>query len=653
MLNRHFLSRLLLGCLLLLLSASSAPLASGQMRAVRGQVRLNGRILLGQRVSISDESDDDPTTAGASLKTDPELESILEKADRIREDGNYHVATKLWQAVLQRSGDTLFSSDGVIYLSLVEEVERILGGLPPEGLQVYRIAADASAKEIMAGAADENDVTALNQVVRQYFLSSIGDDAAFQLSQVYLDQYDFIGARRMLRKIVRLYPDPSVPMDQVYLRISLCESFLGEVDAARNSLASSEQISTDAQFDQRFDMVRDSIGNLSTGMAKSQVSGWTMPHGEQQRYGLMPSVPRSMMGSDLVAKWQYYFEPRDHYLNFTDAKGGTLVGSEIVGNRAQGTANTLEIKMQKRWREKEWRPAGHLLFQKDRLVFKSAADLLSWDLNEIAKAVDLDDSKSAPPGWRSLWQNSFRADAATLLLRGIRSNFSNFSQRRGINLNDNQPVTDSEVQLFGDVIYQQMSVLDGVVYSIEGERFDGKNTNAEQNNRNAPWNATFRRARENFITAYDVASGQALWRLPRTEMTANKEQEERWLTGGGFMSAPIKYGEFIIAPVNHGGAISIYAFDPANEGQTVWKAFLCDEPESSAAVQSPINLSVEGSDLFVTCGVGVVFVLDPSTGMVRFARRYTRNGTVDRSFQRRWANPRTVFDGWSEDSVLP
>ena len=149
--------------------------------------------------------------SGAVLKTDPDLEASLETAERFKNDGNYRVATQLWQAVLQRSGDALYSSDGIVYFSLVRQVEQILSELPPEGLAAYRVIADAEAKEIMAQARGPNDVTALNQVVRQYFISSLGDEAAFQLGSIYLDRFDFIGARRMFEKIVKQYPDPSVP----------------------------------------------------------------------------------------------------------------------------------------------------------------------------------------------------------------------------------------------------------------------------------------------------------------------------------------------------------------------------------------------------------------------------------------------------------
>ena len=89
---------------------------------------------------------------GAMLKTDPELASLLKKADEYKKDGNYQVASKYWQAVLERSGDTLYSDDGETYFAMTEKVESVLAELPEDGLRSYRISADAKAREIMAQA---------------------------------------------------------------------------------------------------------------------------------------------------------------------------------------------------------------------------------------------------------------------------------------------------------------------------------------------------------------------------------------------------------------------------------------------------------------------------------------------------------------------
>ena len=110
----------------------------------------------------------------APLRTNPELESILEKAKRYQDDGNYRVATQLMQAVLEQSGDTLFSNDEQIYYSLVRQVEQQLAALPAEGLAAYRLEADAEARAIISAGEQGNLENALHQVVGRYFVSSVG-----------------------------------------------------------------------------------------------------------------------------------------------------------------------------------------------------------------------------------------------------------------------------------------------------------------------------------------------------------------------------------------------------------------------------------------------------------------------------------------------
>ncbi len=622
----------------------------------RLEIRGGGVIQIGD-IAVQEGDDSNPVDTGASLKTDAELESSLELANRYRDDGNYNAATQLWQAVLNRSGDTLYSQDEQIYYSLVDQVERIIGSLPPEGLQVYRITADANAKEILASARGTDDVEALNRVVRQYFLSSEGDEAAFRLGCTYLDQYDFIGARRVFNKILDRYPDPTVSRDEIALRLALCNSFLGDNAAAERRLAMIE--SPGPELSRRIERVRSSLGNLALeSIAAKPPLAWPMAHGNENRYGLMPDLPGDILSDPLVAVWQYYFEPRERrYSNFADAEGNTLVALDA----ASGTITSEEQKLIELWVEKVWRPAGHLLIQQGHVYFKSAADLVVWDAREIGEEVD--GNQLARPFWRSLWQNSFRLDDASQLYNDIRKNFGVYGRRRGASMETDAPSSEGQVQVFGDSIFQQMSICDGVLYTLEGERFEQTNNTATARS-GTHWNAVFRRTRDNYLAAYDAQTGKALWRLPRVNAARpagepagnpnDNNDRESWLDSAGFMAAPVGYKDLVLVPVNHGGAISIYALDPKQEGKTVWSSFLCDEPESSADPWAPIQLALDGSDLFVSCGMGVVFVMDPSTGLIRFAKRYPRTGTQDSSFRRLgWSNSRTIFDGWDDDVILP
>jgi len=572
------------------------------------------------RAFVDDQSNSDVESSGV-LKTDPDLESILQQAERIKNDGNYRVASQLWQAVLERSGDSLYSGDGTTYFSLVQQVETILANLPPQGLTAYRVLADADAKEILAQAQGANDIESLNKIVRSYFVSSFGDEAAFSLGCIYLDRYDFIGARRLFEKVATQHPDPSMPMDEVYSRIALCQAFLGDVKQAEASLQQATEVNKNSE---RSAMIRRSLGRLGASSAdRSFLTSWVNPMGDARRYGTMPPLPQDAMSQDLAAVWQFYFDPQKVYKSAADVDGQMLSGVGASGEAVLKTRGDDEEELIAAWRKKSWRPAGHLLLDGGRVYFKTGSDISVWNRDKVSNLVDNEFNikhSSTDPAiqWRSAWHNVFQLDEATRMLEMVRQNF-NVRRSDASSSGSGIPTGMSEVQFFGDQIYQQMSIHRGGLYAIEGESFEVKH-NAAKSNARPQWNSTVRRTRANYLTAYDSVNGHVQWTLPRKtekdeEITPAEavveEEDSPWIANGGFMSAPIGYGDTLLVPVNTGGAISIYALDPSQEGKTIWKSFLCDEPETGAQPWSAINLSIEGSDLFVSCGMGVVFVLDP------------------------------------------
>src|SRR5690606_23796880 len=123
----------------------------------------------------------------------------------------YDLAMVLWQKVLDDSTDTVMTRDAWAdqslshkyrkYKSVATEVERTLAALPEAPLKLYRIKADGEAQAILAAAAPDKRETALAEIVRRYFLSSLGDDAALELAALQLDRLDFIGASRLLAKV--------------------------------------------------------------------------------------------------------------------------------------------------------------------------------------------------------------------------------------------------------------------------------------------------------------------------------------------------------------------------------------------------------------------------------------------------------------------
>ena len=635
-------------------------------------IRRGGIVAGGDLVLLEDveggQDDDAEEVAGAVLKTDPDLEQRLELANRHAEDGNYRVSTRLWQSVLENSGDSLYSEDKIRYYSIADQVERILAQLPPDGLEVYRITADASARQILNEADDPNNVAALMRVASNYFVSSVGDDAAFRLGCLYLDRHDFSGALRMFEKIANEHPDPSVALDEVHARIAICHAFMGNTDSANNSLVAGRNFVDDSPA---IEAVQRSIANLAPSEKRNAVlRQWSMSQGNERRMAAMPALPESAFTGDQVAQWQFYVLPRDaRFLKLPDTVGKVLAGTNSYQSYAADTRNTVEKLMIKEWAENGYRPAGHLMFDEERVFFKGPADLVAFDRSKISKAVSSESSfsVSAFASWRSVWRNVFEVDLATERAAQVATaRLRSFNRNRAKSGSTAKKLALVPKTLnFDDLIYQQMSMHDGVVYTIEGKSFDQSSRHSKARPQAHGWNVNYRRTRNNFLTAYESDSGRLLWRLPRvnkaespsfdpTKKVDDDTDRDLWLRDGGMMSAPVKFADLLIVPVNQNGAIHLYGIDPAREGKTVWSSFLCDEPETGSVVTSPINLTIDGSDLFVTCGTGVLFVIDPTTGKVRFAKRYRRTGQPDLTVRRNAYNTgRTNFDGWSSDVIIP
>jgi len=546
--------------------------------------------------------------------------------------------------------------------------------------------ADAEAKSIIAagrGSASNgsDEIGSLNQVVNRFFNSSVGDDAAFRLGTIYLDRYDFIGAARMFEKVL-LHPDPSVSVAEVHCRIALCKIFLNDAESAQQSL---EKALADDPSVAVASKITDALSDLESGkmLLGTDVSQssprWAMPLGGPQRYGMAAEVDLSLLGDDMVASVQYFYSPLTRYRKRVDTKGLILSGKNAYGESVPKTLSAQESRLLAAWKKNAWRPSGTLLFDKSCVYFKTAREIVALELAQLP--LDGGSNIGAKPDvstvtWRSVWANNYTVDDATASRQKMDHQLNGRRSKR-ISKKPVPPATVPEIQFFGDAVASQMSIVDRVLYSIEGKIDDsvtgGASGRISPSRSGVIWGQGYTRQRFNHLVAYDLdRDGSAKWQIPRqldfkkqrplelTPANANTVDigdlgESPYLKDGGFMAAPIGFRQTLIAPINRSGSIWVYAFDPDDEGKTLWKVYLCEEPSTGADPWSPINLSLDGSDLFVSCGQGVLFVLDPASGGIRFAKRYERGGKADPLFGRGNWSPlfRKVFDGWSSDTIIP
>jgi len=623
------------------------------------QIQIEGRGLLQNRVLLDDRlgvpaqeytGSDQEFALGATLKTDPDLESILETAARYQADGNWDVASQLWQAVLERSSDTLVSTDGKTYRSMMEQVERILATLPPDGLAVYRIVADANAREILARAGNEWDPKALGQVTERYFPSSVGDDAALRLAGLLMDQYEFVGAQRILEKILYLHPDPDVDHSAVITRLALCHFVSGYPDLAAKLLEGATEAAQTPSGKAVLELLAASTaGNPSTLLQ--------MTTGSFAGLRVQASLPEPVLQNNLIASWQFCIDPETSY-NSEDVKGRILQAEPGAGpDFVAKNGSAMEQSAHKEWRKNNWRPTGQPLVSQGLVIFKTPASVVAWPLEPATQ-----------PAWASVWMNRYEPDNATLILQQMKGNGVReiFQNGRGQTLE--RPADEITIQLFGDDVHAAMTLANNRLYSIEGASYSTLTTQRNVRNRNQgfQWGVHTNRSRTNWLACYDATTGQALWKIPDSgkPQKANREpaadpadgaeQPEAGFHNGGFMGPPVVSGPMVFAPVNHSGAIYVYCFDADHNGSFVWKTYLCDEPESGARPWAPITITADGSDLFVGSGMGVVFCLDSATGNVRFGQRYERNGVQNMGAIRNGFQPNSLtFEGWDEDLIIP
>lgn len=655
--NRNLLKPLMVGLVFLNLGfLASIPVHAQRARAIEAAEVTELLVTLDSAIPVQDEEeldeDDDGDSGsgkymgGASLKTDPDLAALLKKADEFRRDGNYQVASKYWQAVLERSGDTLYSDDGETYFAMTEKVESILAQLPDDGLRAYRISADASAREVLAQAKGDYDVETLSKIVRTYFISSLGDEAAYQLGGIFLDRYDFVAGVRLLRKITDQYPDPSVPLGDVWLKLAVAYTYLGDNEQAKQSLEKAMKLSSDVD-----NRVREEIAALveaAPQLTDRAVSArdWTMRMGGPRRFGVMSSLPGEYLTTDLVARWQYYIQPALEY-DDDNKDGNVLIGEDSYSDSVSKTVQAKEKDFIKKWRGGGWRPAAHLLMDGSNIVFKSGGDFTVWD-REPTEEVK----------WRPLWINYYIEDDASRTLRNMISAYGG-----GNNRNRKQPNQPDQVLYYADLVQHSSSIYRGVLYNIEGEVYDpgDRPKAAKKGNAGYRWGQMPRRGRTNSLTAYDVETGKLRWQQPPVKELAKKkaksenEDSEEVLDpfdSVGFMSAPVGVGDLILVPVSQTGSIFIYAMS-FDTGELVWKSYLCDEPTGGSDPFSPMDITLEGSSAYISCGTGVLFAVDPLTGMIQFARRYERTGNDDPVLHNMGITGNMIVDGWKADMVLP
>jgi outer membrane protein assembly factor BamB len=606
---------------------------------------------------------------GDLLKTDAELDRLLKRADEFVQQQRYDLAVVLWQEVLDKSSDTVMTRDDWLhktadheyrtYRPVSVEVEATLARLPAAGLRVYRATADGEAKAILAASegdgnehetggrlpdapadaapSDERE-RALAEVVRRFFFSTCGDDAAFELACLKMEHREFVGAGRLLNKVLREYSDPSVPRGQVLLRLAVANARSGDHETARELLAELDE-SAGAGLRHAPLVRRDVEETHAETVAESDSPGaWHMRLGNPSRTGHMKAIAFQTGQPPPTELWSQELGVE---LTESSAAQATSIGRgpldpfavapqvvHIVGGRAIVVQPGIELRgvvvidgafgevrnvrtptvaaptpgsMIERWKQAGWNPAGAVLLDQGRVYFKGPDRLLCCD---------------AATG-ETIWAgrpNRYPLDPLSQLYASM------FSARVRSRLLSERPASPSEIALFGDQVRQSMSIAGNLVLNVEGDLMEGETASEAD----APGSARERSgtiasygAPTGWLSAYDAASGKLKWRRSADDRQADSP------AGVAFLAAPVPCADLLVAPVRDNGQLWLCGMS-AEDGRTVWKTFLCEEPPDARTRWSPVGIAVEGGDAYVATGAGTVFAIDALSGALSWVVTYPR-----------------------------
>jgi len=526
----------------------------------------------------ADGEDVKELTRGAELNRDFEADRLLRRVKELLEtpQPQYRDVVVLLQAIIDRPGDAFASEDGAVFRPVRFVAERLLAGLGPAGLDAYRMEADGQAKALLGTVTSSRDAEALRTVVRQYFLSSYGDDAAYLLASLHLDQHDFAQARRLLRRVLAEHPDPSVPRADLLLRLALACRRCGDAEGAQAAwkqlAAGPSRLSPEA--------LKAVEAEVAKGAADA-TPGQDTVHPTHR--GLFPALPTSaieMPRGMCIPTWQHAMPmvPPD-------------LPPNMFGQMDERTVAALKDRIVGRWESSGAVPSGYALLRDGAAFLKSQGMLTCLDAATGAVR----------------WQT--KPPPAPSGNNPPRVHIQHFPH-----LGQTHPL---ETLHFDDQMGRAMRIIGDRVYHIEEFHYNRWSANRfgvamfiARGGQNQPKQAT-----GNVLAAYDVKTGAPAWRIGRSLDEGDPVGDVQ------FLAAPVAIGGRLAVPVEKRDELWLVGLNAAS-GRCEWQTFLCSFVTSRMSAWRLVAVAAQGSDVYVGSGQGFVFALDGTDGSLHWASQY-------------------------------
>lgn len=587
---------------------------------------------------------------GTPLHTDRSLLRLLKQADDFADSGHYDEAIRVWQRVLDVANNELVferTSNGLVplepemeqkrdtvyyknYRPIRREIEERLRALPADVFDSYQTLITADARGLLNR---DDPSTVDNEILTRFFLSEIGDDAALRLMAIARDQGDFVTASRLMQRVLTQHPGPGSGRGNLLLQYAFLARQLQDDRLADEALRLFEENQNDDPLPPSETVLQAARSQHSVIEPTRTTNRWPFAWGTPARNGQQQNPTDLEFGEPLTEDWVCPFDfaledqrplaGAGNGNGITIVRGAIPVGGRILLSRKTVT-KTLAVSLPpgEAWIKSGWRPTTRLHRAHGRIYFYGSERVICCDEN-TGQLV-----------WMGR-RNQYEIDR-------LSSQFGS----SGANSQNPRPKSVQEIRLFGDQVRPSICVDRQVLYCLEGNPLDfndPQGSGLKTATVTYPYN--MRRSRSNRLTAYDAHTGKLLWQ--RAANDENIEPDQIY----GFLSVPVPHRDSLIIPVTRNGELWLSSLN-RNDGSTQWSVYLCDEPQEGASPWTPVALTIDGSDVYVGSGFGLIFAVEAANGRTLWATRYSRNGlrTIAANVRVN-TNVNADLDAW-EDNVL-
>jgi outer membrane protein assembly factor BamB len=169
-----------------------------------------------------------------------ETKEAFDDFERFARRGAWERATKALYAIPETQSARFVDGPNGFIVSVAHKRRAVLAGISPEGQAAYRLFYDSDAKKLLDQAEGAAEQGTLERLYSSYFLTSVGDNAADRLGDLYFEQGQFDRAADCWLAILRERPDSDLSPALMSVKAALALARAGrrsELDALRSEAA--------------------------------------------------------------------------------------------------------------------------------------------------------------------------------------------------------------------------------------------------------------------------------------------------------------------------------------------------------------------------------------------------------------------------------